>query len=517
MSKNFKTIGIILIAFSLIFGFLIRLFVVFNFTEFCGDQINDAYRVMGIWKGLFPTLGPGPAAWSGIAESEIYLPPLYYYLVFPFTALTPALSSQAISNALLTFLSIPLLSFTIYKMLENVDNNKRLFLAGLAGFWYSLLFRNIVFSTGNSLAGNPVSILFFSLVFIVLYTYQLENKLSPVVEILSWIFYGFSVAILVSLHFSTFFIIPVIFTGTIIFYISRNPQSKKRWLLSGLSILSAIVALTPYWIGEINRNWLNTRGIISLVINASSKEGHSVTLWQRLSLIAHSYFDLGKEVYFIGTDWKSVVISLFFLLTVLVLGIIKYRGNKTILFLLLLTWSLFLIAYSSTDMKVTYNPVFYKALIYFAPIFLTITCLAYFDFSKIADKILTFLIIFCITISILLNLKFHYNFVSSRYSLPRVRNTNDIAQVLTEIPVKSTICQGGRIHEYTDHYVTQRGFKFIPNCQSGSYFLYHKYKSVDDFSVRSTQPFTEAYPQFDQEVSLFKETQLFNIYHFKSM
>jgi hypothetical protein len=81
MYMNLKKLGTILIFSSLIFGFLIRLFVILHFTEFTGDQINDAYRVMGIWEGSPPTLGPGPAAWSGLS-GEIYLtPPLLLFSV----------------------------------------------------------------------------------------------------------------------------------------------------------------------------------------------------------------------------------------------------------------------------------------------------------------------------------------------------------------------------------------------------------------------------------------------------
>ena len=520
MYKNLKIAGIIFILFSLIFGLLIRVFVVFYFTNFTGDQINDAYRTMGIWEGSFPTLGPGPAAWSGVS-GKIYLPPLYYYLVFPGTALTPDLSSQAISNAFFTFLSIPLLIFTVYRLLENIDNRKRFFLASLAGLWYSFLFRNIVMSTGDSLAGNPVSIIFFLLSFILLYTYQLEAKLSSLVEILCWITYGVILAILTSLHFSTLFVMPVIFLISVVVYISRDPKKINRWLLPGIAIISAIVALIPYWIGEIARDWINTRTILSLVIDASSKEGYSVTFLQRIKAILRGYLDLGQDVYFIGHSWKSLAISLAFLFTVLVVGAVKFRGNKTIASLLLLTWIVFLYAYSSTDMERTYNPIFYKLLIYLAPLFLAICSLAYLDFSKRLEKLFITFIIFGMTISILINIKFHYNYVSGRYSMPRIPNTSDLAHVLNQIPERSTICHPAgryrniRIHQYTDRYVTQRKLNFVPECRSGYYFTYRKYESLGNFTMHSTKPFAEVYKQFDQDYTLFKETSLYYIYRLK--
>lgn len=517
MYKYLKRTGNLLICLSLSFGFVILVLVIWHFTNFSGDQINDAYRVMGIWEGSPPTLGPGPAAWSEVS-GEIYLPPLYYYLVFPFTALTADLSSQAMSNGVLTFLSIPLLTFTLYRLLENVDHKKRYFIAALGGFWYAFLFRNIVMSTGDSLAGNPVSIPFFLLGLILLYTYQLQSKLSPRIEILSWIVYGLSLAILVSLHFSTLFVMPVIFIASLVFYISRNPKTPKRWLLPGLAILSAILALTPYWIGEIGRNWINTRNIISLIFDASSKDGYSVTFIQRLQAIVRSYTDLGNEVYFIGYSWKSNIISIAFLLTVLIMGIVKFKGNKIIWGLLLGTWAVFVYAYSSTNMEETYNPVFYKILIYLAPIFLTICSLGYLNLSKKFDKLFLGFIVFGITVSIIINLKYHWNYLSSRYGTPRVANTSDLVEVLNQVPEQSTICHPGgryrdiRIHEYNDHYLNKRELKFIPECQSGHYIIYKKYESVGDFTLRPTQPIGERFDEFDKKYTLFQETPNFYIY-----
>ncbi|HBL11796.1 MAG TPA: hypothetical protein DD379_10360 [Cyanobacteria bacterium UBA11162] len=517
MYKNLKSLGTIFIAVSLVFGLLIRVFVVLYFTNFSGDQINDAYRVMGTWEGSPPTLGPGPAAWSGLS-GEIYLPPLYYYLVFPFTVFTHDLSSQAIPNAFFTFLSIPLLSIVVYKLIENINSQKRYIIAALAGIWYSFLFRNIVFSTGDSLAGNPVSIPFFMLCFILLYTYQLEGKLSPRVEILSWIAYGICLAILVSLHFSALFVMPVIFICTLVFYICRNPKRIKRWFLSGVAIVSALLVLTPYWIGEVGRSWINTRTIISLVIDASSKKGHAVTFLQRLYQASRGYLDLGKDVYFISYSSLTIAISIAFLLIVLVLGLIKFQGNKTILGLFIGTWIVFLYAYSSTNLDITYNPVFYKVLIYLAPIVLTSCSLAYLNFSKKLDKVFIGLILLGIALSILINIKYHYNYVSARSGMPRLANTSDIAHMLNQVPEKSIICdpiaryRNIKVYEYTDRYITKKQFKFVPECKPGSYLFYKKYESLGNFTKRSTKSFSEAFKEFDKKYSLFKDTPFYYIY-----
>lgn len=514
---SLRKVSYILIFLSLAFGIYILSFVVINFTDYSGDQINDAYRIMATWDGKWPTLGSGPTAWSGLV-GDFYLPPLYYYLVLPFTALTADLSAQAMPNAILTFLSIPLLILTSYKLLNNVEQNQRLFLSALAGFWYICLFENIVMSTGNSIAGNPVSITFFLLCFVLLYTYQMEGKLSATLELLSWIAYGLVLAILSNLHFSSLYVMPVVFIITLIIYISKNYREKRRWLLSGLAVFSAILAMTPYWIGEIGRNWVNTARILAVVTKSSGGKEYGASLLSRLKAIFNGYFGLGQEVYFIGESWKSLVISLIFLGLVLVLGILKFRGNRILLNLFFIIWSIFLLAYSSTDMEKTYNPTFYKLLIYLAPIIFTVCSLAYINFPKRVNQILSGFILACITISIVINLNFHQKYINSRSGVPRVLSTYDIADSLRKLPEKSTLCQPNgnyrnlRNKEYIDRYVTKRDLKFIPNCEAGFYIIHPKYESLGNFKLKKAEKFPQELAKYKNTSQLIAETLLYDVY-----
>ncbi|WP_242044764.1 hypothetical protein [Anabaena azotica] len=514
---NLKKLSYIIIFLSLIFGLYILSFVVINFSDYSGDQINDAYRIMATWDGKWPTLGSGPTAWSGLV-GEFYLPPLYYYLVFPFTALTADLSAQAMPNALLTFLSIPLLILTSYKLLENVEHNQRLFLSALAGFWYICLFENIVMSTGHSIAGNPVSITFFLLCFVLLYTYQMEGKLSPNLELLSWMAYGLVLAILSNLHFSSLYVMPVVFIITVIFYISRNYREKRRWLLSGVAAFTAILAMTPYWIGEIGRNWVNTARIIAIVTKSSGGKEYSLSILSRFKAIFNGYFGLGQEVYFFGESSKSLIISIIFLGLVLVLGSLKFRGNRILLNVLFLIWSIFLLAYSSTDMEKTYNPTFYKLLIYLAPIVFTVCSLAYINFPKRVNQVLSGFIIACITLSIVINLNLHHNYINSRSGIPRVLSTHDIADSLRKLPEKSTLCQPNgnprnlRNDEYIDRFVTKRDLKFVPNCQPGFYIIHAKYESLGNFKLKKDEKFPSELAKYQNTAQLVAETPLYYVY-----
>lgn len=524
MSKALKYLGITLICFALIFGLIIRLFVIFHFTNFTGDQINDATRVMGFWEGEWPTLGSGPIAWRMVGE--IYLPPLYYYITFPFTAITADLSAQAMPNAVLGFLTIPLLSLAIYQSIDNLVPEKRFFLSALAGFWYAILFKNIALSTGESLAGNPVSIPFFLLGFILIYAKQQEELRFPKVKPTEWFYwfaYGCTLTMLINLHFTPFFVMPVVFFISIMIGLFKYWKHPKTWFLPFISIITSLILMIPYWIGEINRNWINSNRIIQLITDAPSEDGLRSTLAQRLSAIYSSYFELGTDVYFIGNSFKSWLVSAIFLTTIFFITVFKFKGNQSILAIIVVIWLVFLYAYSSTDIESTYNPVFYKLLIYLFPIFLTIFSLAYLDSSKRLDKVLILLIGSGIILSVLINAKFHYNYITSRSGMPRIPNTSDIVEILTELPREATLCHPNgqyknlKIYEYTDRYVTQRDLKIEPNCRADHYILYAKYDGLrGNFKRYTKKPLVENYPKFNLEYSLFKETPLYTIYRVNS-
>ncbi|WP_234300745.1 hypothetical protein [Sphaerospermopsis aphanizomenoides] len=105
------------------------------------DQVRDAFVVINMWKGDWPTLGSQVTTIVGY-----HILPLYYYLCFPFTIFGADPVFQALPNALFSFLSIPLFTYLVYLLLENVEPQVRIFFSGLAGFWYSVLYGEIFIS-----------------------------------------------------------------------------------------------------------------------------------------------------------------------------------------------------------------------------------------------------------------------------------------------------------------------------------------------------------------------------------
>ncbi len=502
-----------LIALSLVFGFFIRLFSVLRYTTFFYyDQARDAEIYMKMWQGNWPILGPSASV------GGYHLPPLYYYLVFPFTIFGSNPVFTAIPNALFSFLSIPLLIYLVYELLENVESSKRLLLAGLAGFWYSLIFGEIFISTFQ---WNPSPIVFFLLCFTLLYKYQLEARFSLVPQCFSWILYGIVLAILISLHSTTLFVMPVVFIASSILFISKNRRTPIRFLLPILSVLAAFVALFPYWKGEISRGWLNTKQIL-VTLTTSDKESNSNVL-SKISRLVFNYVELGQQAYFTGEGWFYTLISILFLAVVLTVGIAKFKGNKTIFSVLAFTWAIYL--YAASNYQGIYY-VHYKLLILIAPIVLTILSLAYLDVSKTTEKLLSGFLVAGIVLSILINTNYDYHYLTSKYSQNRLVSTSDITQILSQLPANSTICTFDpkpvgwmsmyQPYKYIDQYITKKNFNIVKTfCQAGHYLVYPK-----SYMVQRTDnlfPVFNVYrnPDLAQDYSTVLETPVANVYLLK--
>ena len=503
-----KFIGYALILLAIILGFLTRIIFVFKYTTFDigsdPDQIRDAFVYMDMWQGKLPHLGPRASV------GQYALPPLYYYLVFPFTILGADPAFQALANGVFSFSSILLLMYLVYKLLDNLDSSKRLMLAGLAGLWYSTIFPEIFISNFNL---NPGPIPFFLLSFALLYQYQLEGNSPWLTQALSWIIYGIFLAILVSLHSSTLFIMPVVFIVSSLWFIYRKRKEKNKWFFPLASVVSANVTLLLYWKIEFTRGFSNTKKILSLISSSSQ----SSTIIERFKVIL-DYFELGQQAYFIGEPWYNLGLSMIFFLLVTVLGITCFKGNRVIFFFLIFTWLTFL--YAASNYQGKYFFIIYKLPWLFAPIILAVSALGYLNFTDQLNKILKIFILGAIVLSIFTNTYLNLAYFSSKYGQERVMAVSDIINIFQQIPAKSTICypqkEGKRkLHnqyDYIDTYITQKDFKITKDCQPGNYVLHPKFKMV--IPLTNWWPvFTIAKnPMFSEKSRLFLETPVAHVY-----
>ena len=493
-----KITGYLLIFLAVIIGFFTRVTAVFQYVTFDigpdPDQIKDAFTVINIWQGNFPTLGPQ----ASIGRHHIL--PLYYYLFFPFTFLGPDPIFQAFPNALFSFLSIPLLIYLTYQLLENVKVSARFFLSGLAGFWYSILFCDIFI---NNFQWNPSSIPFFLLVFILLYKLEIEHKFSLLIQATLWSCYGVTLAILMSLHSSTLFIMPIIFLFSSLIFIFRAIRSNRKSLifLPIISALSAIIVSLPYWIGELSRNFSNTKQIFKTLLNLSKSNNSNllISLFEKSSNLFLNYIKLVEQVYFLNSSILYFIISIVFLSVFTYLGISRFRGNKYLWYLFCSIWLIYLL--SSSNLDSTKALFFYKLPILSAPIILVIVSLAYLDYSQAINKIIAVFCTIIIMISSFHNLIYDYQFMLSKYGDNRLTSTTDIVNILSQLPSNSTICEPkirfkreiNNQYNYIDTHMTHKNLSIVDTCQIGDYLIYPKRILSIQSNLLNAQTYENAY------------------------
>lgn len=482
--KLLKRVGWVLIALAIISGMVTRIFAVFQYVTFDigpdPDQIRDAFVVMDIWQGELPAMGPKA---YGFGLAGFHVPPLYYYLVFPFTLLGRAPVFHAFPNALFSFLAIPLFIYLTYRLLTGVHFSKRLFLSGLSGLWYSLLFADIFIS---NFQWNPSAMPFFLMLFTLIYTIQCQHLSAWKVQIPAWTASGVVLAILVSLHTSALFVMPVVYMITALAFMGKvfkMEGANLRLALPGLGLLAAAISLTPYWISELQSNFSNTRSIVRTILTVSgSDEDRSLVIAlgeKGINFLLH-YLNSVRQVYFWNASVAAAVILALVIAMISSVAFSKFRGDQDIWLVWLATWGLLLLAASNLDPGQT--AAYYRSLILMTPIVITVIALAYADFQGSRAIAYHSAIAVFIALSCWQNLSHDAQFMAAKYGPNRLINTREVAQVMAQLPEGARLCSP-RIarnrsehnqYRYIDTYVTHKGISAVSNCQAGDYVIHPK-------------------------------------------
>ena len=506
-------VGQLLFVLAIVVGLITRLVAVFQYVTFDigpdPDQIRDAFAVMDIWQGSFPTLGPRVTT---IGNHHIL--PLYYYLFFPFTILGASPTFQALPNAVFSFLSIPLFVVLLYQLLEGVETSKKVFLSSLGGFWYSVLFGDIFIS---NFQWNPSPIPFFAMVLTLLYRLQMQRSFSFLHQTLLWAAYGVVFAFCISLHSSTLFVMPAVFIVTsslFIFEALRKQRQPLLLVLPGISVLASVITLLPYWVGEAGRGFRNTKEIIKTISSSGqSTDGNMLTgLYAKVSGLLLNYFVFPQQAYFWNSSGLYLGISIVFLFLVTWLGVSKFKGNRAIGLMWCLTWGLLLLAASNINPRET--PYFYKSLILFAPIALSISAIAYLDWAPAKKRIFSGFLGFVIFLSIFSNLSQDYQFLRSKYGPDRLMSTGDVVRLINQLPAGSTLCDPRIEHKreiqnqynYINTFVTQREITITAACQAGSFVIHPKRIMLIEGNLLNTGDYERTYffePVPDPSINLF--------------
>jgi len=281
---------------------------------------------------------------------------------------------------------------------------------------------------------------FFLIIFVLLYKFQLETKKPLYYQAISWIVYGIVLAISVSLHSTTMFVLPVVCLLTSLWFVYKNRKNFRKCLLPFLAIFSSNIALLHYWKVEIARNFNNTRAIVNTIRGSDETTTQSANLLARLLKAIWEFIFLGNQVYFLSKDWLwfNLFLSAVFLVISLYFTLRRFQGNKTILSVLTLTWLIFM--YAASNYQEEYFFSHRKILIWFAPMLMGIISLAYLNFNKKWPRFFGLILIGLIGYSIATNLYFDQRYISSKYSTERLTSVSDTIDIFNQIPPGSNIC-----------------------------------------------------------------------------
>jgi hypothetical protein len=148
------------ITLALCVGFVTRFLFLYRYIDFRGDEVRDAYVYAAMRNAPWPALGAHIGA--DFPGDFWHLPPLYYYIVFPFARLGFDPTFAALSSATFSFLTLPLLMFVLYRLLDGLSHTRRLACAALGGLWWSVMVNEVVLAT-RAWNPSPVIFLCFSL------------------------------------------------------------------------------------------------------------------------------------------------------------------------------------------------------------------------------------------------------------------------------------------------------------------------------------------------------------------
>jgi hypothetical protein len=468
--NNFIKFSWLIIIFSVVFGGALRFGTLFNYTGLQGDQAFHGGFIMDIWTGKLPTLG------STTSAGGHSLTPLHYYLFWVFTIFGTNPVFQALPNAVFSFLSIPALIYFVFRLLDQTDKPQRLFLSALAGFWWAFFYNDVLFA---SFEWNPNSIAYFSLSFILLID-QIVNQYikNPKITTIAWILLGINTALFTSLHTTTLLLYPIIFT----LFIGWNIVKTKNVYLPLLSILSFILTLTPYWIGEIQTRGHNTKALLDTLLHGQS----TLTALEKLNRIFFNYLEIGPLMYF---DKKLPELAYIFLAGVLCVSLINFVGNAKLWVWYTITNIIYFLIMMNYTGKYFEH---YKVVFWSLPIILTMVSLNHLISLK--DKFIKTSSISAISLliilSIFLNARHTYRMFQQKYGAARAIGVNDYIDIFNSVKQGQTMCTPNipnvwdrNAFNFIDKYNSKKDINFVKDCTTDSIEIVPKY-AFPDVSLR---------------------------------
>ena len=454
----FERSGWLLIAITIVWSILTRLAGSLRYWHFYGDQLQG---MIDLWEGRLEGSYPG----SSQGGYRLPATAIYYFRFFTLYSWDP--KWQGFAQGLIGFLGIILLMIFLYKVLEQLPKSQRLLWVGVGGAWWSghtHYYEIIPWNPDQIPAYFILSILLFDQAF-----HQDRKRRMYASAAL-----GMVLAILVSLHSSSFFTAPVYFSIIAVWHWYRF----REWKPLFLSVSVSFLFLFPYWLEEIKSDFENTRKILDFIQNGS---GSDVTpILQRLDRTLFNYHRTARNIFFNGHlfVWENIAVVFFW--TCAGVSLFKFRTSSRVYLIFWIGVGSFIFVQSN---YMNFYILHYYAFFYIVPVVLTVTALASLHWNMLSHKIARIVILTVVCLSVYSSGIYNVNILKAQYGNQRAMNTDDLRWILEELS-DETFCPAsnegipyfGALKFMHRTLYPKKVFRFSHQCSSGMLVVDRKFQ-----------------------------------------
>ena len=461
-----------LIALAVGIALLTRLGGALGYADFYGDQARDAFRLIDIAHGAWPTLGPETSL------ASYRLPPPYYDLIAPAT-LVPAMPAlQALPNAIFSIASVALVYLVVLRLLSGAPAPRRTLVAALAALWWSVTFVD-VFIANREWNPGPIPCLLLALV--LLWSRQADPERTPADRVATAAGIGIALALLVGAHSSTLFVVPVAF---VVMSAVHAASGRGRWVEPALSLAVASLALAPYWIGESARGWANTHAMIGTILEGGGKAAMGSADTGPAARLRNAFFGYtGAVGQFVAPQVPALLRKALAAASIVLpfAALRGYRGDRRALLGLAVIWAAYVFA--AAHVAVIYPH--FRLPLAFAAILMTAVVLGTTSATRTGRAMVAACAVFA-AVSFAANVRVDAAFLASKFGPHRLPTPNEVALALQRVPATQRVCEVHDLYDdwlaqrYLDAYVVHAAHVFTTRCRANDYLVLPRYRYASE-------------------------------------
>jgi 4-amino-4-deoxy-L-arabinose transferase-like glycosyltransferase len=287
-----------------------RLYRIDQYMIFLGDEGRDAIIVRRIFTELHPPLiGPGTSV------GNLYLGPLYYYMMAP--ALLIANFSPVGPAVQIAILGVITVGFVWWVGRKWFNSTVGLVAAGL----FAISPTVIMYSRSS---WNPNIMPFFALLSIYsIWKVWREEKFNWLIVL------GLSFACVLQSHYLGLLLLPTIFIFWLItFFKVRKTSMLKTFVNKSLiGLMVFIILMSPLFIFDLRHNWLNARSMYAFLVTSSTNV--SLNPWSAIPKLPSVLNLFSSSVVAAKDTIGALIASVTLIVAIVWVFIANYRKNKT--------------------------------------------------------------------------------------------------------------------------------------------------------------------------------------------